>query len=846
MVERSSDGILVLDREWTVRYLNPSAELILGRRRSELVGERCMFPVSMGETTEIHIERSAWGVASVEVRAAEIRYQGKLLYIVNLHDITRKKRREGRLMELTECLLSFGPYARENIQRLAALCGKLLGGDRVLYVHHDGERLTSWAEWNMPPDFDIHSTGLGRFCYEITVERSGLATVIPNLPEMVDGRESRCMREHGLQTFLGCSVRLDNGQAGSLCVFFAEEVLPGEEEKGLMGTIASAIGVEESRYYSEELRQESIQKVHMAYRQATIYAQELNIKVNELKAREAELKKLSLAIEQSINVIIITDPEGRIEYVNPVFEETTGYSKEEAVGQTPSIISSGETPQSQYEELWRTISAGKTWQGVFKNRKRCGQYYWVNGIVVPIKDDRERITHFLSIQEDITERMRSAEQIRYLASYDGLTGLVNRARFLEVVQRDISHVQSDRYTCAVFIIDIDDFKLINNTLGHKVGDAVLCRVAGFLQDIVGDMDTSYEKGARRDSLVARLGGDEFAVYMTHINEVGVVDAAYNIRMALENLNPPDVLERISVSIGVAMYPRHAANVSELLRKADAALNRAKEPDKSRCHLYVTEDNDLEEVHSRLTWKGRIQKALTEDRFEPWFQPILDLKENRIHHYEALARMRDEDGRILPPGVFIDTAERFGLIGLIDRVMMEKTMKFQAEASRRGMDLTFDLNLSGKDLGDAELLSSIKSKLHETGADPSRLVFEITETSAVHDLSMAIEFVDSLKSIGCHFSLDDFGVGFTSFVYLKELGAGYIKIDGSFIRNLHNNRNDRLLVQAITTVAQGMGIKTIAEYVEKEETVHVLKEIGVDYAQGYLVGMPHPVIKDCWT
>jgi len=230
----------------------------------------------------------------------------------------------------------------------------------------------------------------------------------------------------------------------------------------------------------------------------------------------------------------------------------------------------------------------------------------------------------------------------------------------------------------------------------------------------------------------------------------------------------------------------------------------------------------------------VQKALAEDRFLPFFQPILDLHTNTVHHYEALARMRDDDGSILSPAAFIDIAERTGLIGAIDTAISTKTMERQI---KEGGDISFSMNISGKDMGDEHFLSSLKSAIKATGAVPERLVFEITETAAIHDLESAKTFIESLKSMGCKFSLDDFGVGFTSFVYLRELPIDYIKIDGSFIRKLPESRNDQLFVKAITDVARGMGIKTIAEFVEDERIMEYLRTFGVDYAQGYFIGKP---------
>jgi EAL domain-containing protein (putative c-di-GMP-specific phosphodiesterase class I) len=246
------------------------------------------------------------------------------------------------------------------------------------------------------------------------------------------------------------------------------------------------------------------------------------------------------------------------------------------------------------------------------------------------------------------------------------------------------------------------------------------------------------------------------------------------------------------------------------------------------------------MHSRIQWKERILKALKEDRFEPWFQPILDLKTGLVHHYEALARMRDTDGKILLPGSFIEVAERFGIIGEIDRVIIEKTMKIQA-AGGRNNPYSFSVNLSGMDLGDQKLLSFLKSTLKRTGADPGSIVFEITETAAVGYIDNAIEFIESLKKLGCRFALDDFGVGFTSFMYLKRMNVDFIKIDGSFIRKLNEDKIDQLFVKSMTEVANGLNIMTVAEFVENEETLVLLKKFGVDFAQGYFVGKPAPAL-----
>ena len=350
-----------------------------------------------------------------------------------------------------------------------------------------------------------------------------------------------------------------------------------------------------------------------------------------------------------------------------------------------------------------------------------------------------------------------------------------------------------------------------------------------------------DKTAEEGAIVGRLGGDEFAILLPSREETEGILAAELIRKKIEAFRFAEITGNLTSSIGVVSYPKHGITAKDIFAKADAAIYLAKEQGYNRTRLFQEGDFVLEKMRSRVVWRNRIQKALAEDRLVPWFQPILDLKDNNIHHYEALARMRDVDGSIILPGAFIDIAEEMGLVTDIDRVIIEKTLRVQVALSKKGVTPSFSVNLSGKELGDEGLLEFLRSRITATGVDPGRLTFEITETAAIRELDKAIKFIRELRSLGCRFSLDDFGVGFTSFKYLKEMEVDYIKIDGSFIRKLHGNKTDRLFVKAIADVAKGMGIKTIAEFVENEEIMRILRDYGVDYAQGYFIGKPAPEI-----
>lgn len=559
----------------------------------------------------------------------------------------------------------------------------------------------------------------------------------------------------------------------------------------------------------------------------------------QLRNSRDELRRLTRIIDESINIIFITTADGTIEYVNSRFEEITGWPRQEAVGQNPRILASGETTREQYAPLWKAISSGETWRGVFKNKTKHGGFYWANGFISPIRNEDGEITHFMAIQEDITDKVASKKEMRFLAEHDRITGLINRVRFVELLGEALSGGKGHG-TASLLQIDIDGFKLINDAFGNAVGDQFLGEFARFLMDKVQAADPSPE-GGEGSPVVGRLGGDEFGVFVPGMSSAAALDIAESIRLEVENSIFLGGTVRVTVSIGLVEIPKHGTTSAELLAKSNAATVAAKESGQNRCSVYQQGDRYLHEVHSSLETKQMIIKALDEDRIVPWFQPILHLRTGLVEHYEALARLEDADGRTLSPASFIPTAERFGLIYRIDHVIIQKTVLAQARLRQEGRNLSFSMNISGKNLGDKELLSRIQGFIRDSGADPACIVFELTETAAVRNLKEAVTFVKALKEWGCKFSLDDFGVGFTSFMHLVEMEVDFLKIDGSFVRRLPDSARDRILVKTITDMARGLGIKTIAEFVDHPDTIRILKQIGVDYAQGYLVGKPSPTL-----
>ena len=430
---------------------------------------------------------------------------------------------------------------------------------------------------------------------------------------------------------------------------------------------------------------------------------------------------------------------------------------------------------------------------------------------------------------DITERKQQEEQLAHLASRDGLTGLYNLRRFREEVQRDLARSRRYESGGAVLYIDLDGFKAVNDGLGHRTGDRVLTSVASTL---VGR--------ARETDIIARLGGDEFAVLMPRIEAADAVARARELGLAIHRLSIPvgEDAVRVTASIGVACFPDHGESVDDLLAAADMAMYLAKET-RDDVKLYQPERNLHTEMTAQRVWEQRIRDALDQDRFVLHAQPIRRLEDSGLS-YELLIRMRDEQGGLVPPMEFLPVAERTGLIRLIDRWVVQQAITLIGAHGRAGTPLTFSVNLSGRAFSDPDLLPLIERELALQRAAPERLILEITETAAIADMTQALQFVSTLRRLGCRFALDDFGVGFSSFYYLKHLPVDHVKIDGSFIRNLARDADDQHFVRAMVAVAHGLGKQTVAEFVGDEATVQLLRRIGVDHVQGFYIGRPLPL------
>ncbi len=463
-----------------------------------------------------------------------------------------------------------------------------------------------------------------------------------------------------------------------------------------------------------------------------------------------------------------------------------------------------------------------------------GGVVWVAFSTSIVRSAEGEPLYRISQMQDITERKRFEVELQHLADHDPVTGLFNRRRFDEELTRELASAQRYRTGGAVLALDLDNFKHVNDTLGHCAGDQLISTVADILRGRLRSTDT-----------VARLGGDEFAIILPHVDTSQALHVASQLLDVIRReafVVTAKGSRRTTASIGVAPFPQRPDGLAseELLVEADIAMYDAKEAGRDQTCVFDAGSSRQLSLTARMTWVDEIRQALQEHRFTLYAQAIVPLQPGGTKRYELLVRMIGRDGDLIPPGAFLPVAERFDLVQDIDRWVVGRAIELLGERQRAGDDVRFEVNLSAKSLGQTDLPDDIERRLAAQGVDPSRLIFEVTETAAIVNVDRAKQFARRLTELGCGFALDDFGSGFASFYYLKHLPFDYLKIDGEFVEDIIASTTNQLVVQSLVTIARGLGKQTIAECVEDEETLELLRGYGVDYAQGYHLGRPGPV------
>ncbi|WFR79808.1 EAL domain-containing protein [Janthinobacterium rivuli] len=563
----------------------------------------------------------------------------------------------------------------------------------------------------------------------------------------------------------------------------------------------------------------------------------------------AESKELAEVTLSSIgDGVITTDPFGKTRYLNRVAEQLTGWSNELAQGmdiwETLNLVDehTGEPLDHVALKCLRQRQA----IGISTHAQlvtRDGRRIAVEDSAAPIWSRNGNILGAVVVFRDVSHERKLSQQLSWHATHDTLTGLINRREFEHLVAGALHTAKEEGHVHALLYLDLDQFKVINDTCGHGAGDVLLQLLAKMLQAQMRDSD-----------ILARLGGDELGVLLPHcpLDHARVIgeqlrQSIRDFRFAWDSRS-----FELGVSIGMVEINQDSKSMSELLSAADQACYLAKEQGRNRIHVYQESDVMLAQRHGEMLWISRLNEAFAHDYFRLYAMPIVHLRDDPEHHDEVLIRIRNSQGDLILPGAFIPAAERYDMMLSIDRWVIRAVcahiesvrdslppVEAMAESRRRAPAL-YSVNLSGMSLADAGLHDYITEQFVQFAIAPEQICFEITETAVIANLPKAQVFMRKLKAMGCRFSLDDFGSGFSSFGYLKALPVDYLKIDGVFVRDIASNAINRAMVKAINEVGHVMGLKTVAEYVEDDATLAVIRELGIDYAQGYAVGSLRPL------
>ena len=537
-------------------------------------------------------------------------------------------------------------------------------------------------------------------------------------------------------------------------------------------------------------------------------------------------ERLRVTLQSIGDGVITTDVDGKIYYLNPVAERLTGWANGDAIGRHLSQLFKLANGRNHNQ----AADIAEAREGTVLIA-RDGSLYDIEETVSPLLNDKSESIGMVLVFRDVTRQRQMTSEMSYRAAHDPLTGLFNRTEFDSRLQRALQSAKAHDGDHAVLFIDLDQFKVVNDACGHGVGDQLLKQVTSMLQTCV-----------RGSDIVARLGGDEFGVIL---QRCGVDDA---LRIGQQICDQIDEFRfvhdeqrfRIGASIGLVQVDANWVSSSAILQAADSACYTAKESGRNRVQMWLETDVSLQHRQDETHWAARLEQALDEDHFELFAQRLTPLSTPSAKLYcEVLLRLRDTDGAIIPPGAFLPAAERFHMASRVDRWVLRKVCASMATADLSHVD-TISVNLSGQSIGDRAFHRFVVEHLDRNPIDTSKLCFEITETTAITNLHEATDFIAAMHARGIRFALDDFGSGAASFGYLKSLAVDVLKIDGQFIRDLASDAVDQATVRCIREIASAVGKSTVAEFVETAETAQMLREMGIDYAQGYLYHRPEPL------
>ena len=537
-----------------------------------------------------------------------------------------------------------------------------------------------------------------------------------------------------------------------------------------------------------------------------------------------EIKTLSQVVEQSPVSTIITNPKGKIQYANPGFLSFIGLSHEECIGKNIESIRALGKNHAIYSEIFHVIKSEAGWSGELLFDEQSDKPCWVSARITLIADENHNNDQMVIMLEDISDAKKQQNALRRQALHDGLTDLPNRTLFMDRLEQAILAAQRDNQTLTVLLMDLDHFKEINDTLGHHIGDILLKEIGPKIHQNLRSVDT-----------VARMGGDEFLLLLPKSNEEQSIEISKKI---LASISEPFLVDghslEINASIGIAIYPTHANNPNSLVRRADVAMYEAKHK-KSGYNLY---DSKADQHNpGRLTMMSDLRQAITQNQLSLYYQPKINLKTNKCVGVEALVRWNHpEKGQILPDA-FIGDAEKSGAIKSLTQWVLTTAIEQSAVWNKEGYCIDMSVNISARDFQDPDLLKLIEDKISNSTLKPSCLILELTESAVMTDTKKAFDSLSKLDKMGVKLAIDDFGTGYSSLEYLKRLPVDELKIDRSFVIDMATSKNDEAIVRSTVDLAHNLGLSVVAEGVENQHSLDLLKEMGCDAMQGYFTSKP---------
>ncbi|WP_339419868.1 phosphodiesterase DibA [Pseudomonas sp. RL_105y_Pfl1_103] len=555
-----------------------------------------------------------------------------------------------------------------------------------------------------------------------------------------------------------------------------------------------------------------------------------------LKENRERLRQAAAVFDCTREGVLVTDAQGLIVHVNRAFMAITGYQGEDVMGQRPSLFKSGRHSSNFYQQMFQSLESTGEWSGEIWNRRKSGEIYPQWQTIRVIHDDQGHASHYVAVFSDISAIKDSEHELAHLAHHDPLTDLPNRLLFTDRAEQALASAQVHKRGCGLLLLDLDHFKIINDSLGHNVGDQLLKQVGERLQGLFGPGIT-----------LARLGGDEFAVLAESCPQV--VQAAALAQRILDAMKQPFIFDGhqlfISASVGISLFPSDALSAEQLLRNADSALFKAKSAGREGYALYTEELTAL--AQNRVEIANELRRALEQQELRVYYQPVHELHGSRLIGVEALVRWQHPERGLVPPGEFIPIAERTGLIADIDAWVMDQACRQMCQWLADGVPLSFiAVNVSSRLFARRELYEQVAQVLHDTGLDPGFLELEVTESAVMDDPEVALEQLHRLRELGLRLAIDDFGTGYSSLLRLKRLPVQKLKIDQGFVAGLPWDEDDAAIVRVVIALAKSMGMQVQAEGIEQVEQARFLLEQECDLGQGYWFGRPMPAQEIDWS